>query len=820
MSDPGELPPGLVAAATDVPLSASTAVVVVDAGEVVRGWDAGAEKIFGYSDTEVLGQRLSDVITILTRVGDAAESSYPDAGIDSEPWEGRLAISGKEGRRLDVEMKVLPISLPGVVATRVILASDATQAWWSTTRRSFLEGLTFTAPVGMAALDNDLNFTWVNSAMEELCGVPRENFLGQSPTNVLPGLDGTVTLAEIRQVLETGIPSTGHHYFGSVPADPGRVAYSTSCFRLETDSGKPLGVCYMVMSTTDHYRAVKRLKLLNDAFKSMGNQLDVEGAGQELADAVYPELADHVTVDLLEAVVQGEDSKLHAAESDRITTVRLRCVGHRSIRREVSPPVSLGDSFVFPTSAPTARSLVSGVPALISEIEPTDAEWAAADPLRSAYQRAVGIHSLIIVPIRSRDVTLGVVTIGRSEATGSFDTDDLVLLEELVAHAAVCIDNARRYVHERNAALTLQRSLLPFGLPEQNAVEAACRYLPADIESGIGGDWFDVLPLSGTRVALVTGDVVGHGIHAAAAMGRLRAAVQTLADIDLAPDEVLAHLDDMVSRIADEAADASHVIGASCLYAVYDPICGQYTLARAGHPAPVLITADGHAQLVDLPSGPPLGHGGLPFEATSIAGPEGSILALYTKGLLHAPLGDGDIGHQRLIEALAFPEASLDELCDTAVADLAANRSGEDAVLLLARASTLPEENVARWEVPKNPAAVATARSKATQQLAEWGLDDLTFTTELIVSELVTNAIRYGTEPIALRLIRDRKLICEVFDGSNTSPHLRHARTTDEGGRGLFLIAQLAERWGTRYVRNGKTVWSEQALTTRQEDAP
>ncbi|MFB7292396.1 SpoIIE family protein phosphatase, partial [Actinacidiphila glaucinigra] len=461
---------------------------------------------------------------------------------------------------------------------------------------------------------------------------------------------------------------------------------------------------------------------------------------------------------------------------------------------------------------------------LIAELDPADPRRTAHDPVRSAHERALGVHSLMVVPIRSRGTTLGAATFGRSRNPTPFQPDDLVLAEELAAHAAVCIDNARRFTHEHAAALALQRSLLPLDLPAQNAVEAAYRYLPADPEAGVGGEWFDVLPLSGARVALVVGDVVGHGIHAAATMGRLRAAVQTLADIDLAPDEVLAHLDDMVGRIALETADGpdtSGVTGATCLYAVYDPVSRHCTLARAGHPAPVLVTPDGGARLVDLPSGPPLGLGGLPFEATCLDLPEGSVLALYTDGLIHGPALDTDRGLRRLVDSLSAPGVPLEELCEAAVTGLSDGRPADDVALLLARTGALGEEHVACWEIPKDPAAVASARSRVARQLAVWGLEDLAFTTELVVSELVTNAIRYGSDPVQLHLIRDRTLICEVFDGSSTSPHMRHARTTDEGGRGLFLIAQVAERWGARYGRGGKTVWSEQPLkppaTTRQD---
>ncbi|WP_406408409.1 SpoIIE family protein phosphatase [Streptomyces sp. NBC_01643] len=797
--------------AADILLGPSTAVVVVDGAGVVRGWSEGAAKLLGHSSPEVLGRPLSEVFSPAERA--TYQAGAPDLAARlgaQQGWKGRQSVRHRDGRRLEVEIGILPIQDSGDCSMRLILATDTTRTWWWSAGRSLLDGITHTAPVGVAMVDTELRLTWVNDAMERQCGIPRERFLGRRLGDILPDLDVEHTEAEIRQVLETGRPSTGREYFGHVLSEPGQIAYSTSCFRVENEDGRPLGACYIVLSTTDHYRARQKLTLLNEAHKRLGSTLDVPRTAQELADAAVPGLADHVTVDLLDSVLRGEEPP--SGPADATTAASLRCVGHRSARAGALPPIPPGEPCDYPPLSATARALISGSSTLIPELDPTDPHWTADDPARGAYLRDLGIHSLMIVPIRARGTTLGAATVGRRQPRVPFQHDDLVLAEELVGHAAVCIDNARRYTHEHAAALTLQRSLLPQDLPEQNAVDAAYRYLPADTAAGVGGDWFDVIPLSGARVALVVGDVVGHGIHAAATMGRLRAAVQTLADIDLAPDEVLAHLDDMVSRIAEETDDQSGVTGATCLYAVYDPVGRHYTLARAGHPAPALVSPHGAARLVDLPSGPPLGLGGLPFESMRMDVPEGSILALYTDGLIQSHSLDADQGLRQLLDVLAVPQTPLEDLCDAAVANLSANRPGDDAALLLARTHALGEDRVASWDIAKDPAAVAPARARATRQLAVWGLDELAFTTELVVSELITNAIRYASGPIRLRLIRDRTLICEVSDGSSTSPHLRHARTTDEGGRGLFLIARFAQRWGARYAGDGKTIWSEQSL--------
>jgi anti-sigma regulatory factor (Ser/Thr protein kinase) len=330
----------------------------------------------------------------------------------------------------------------------------------------------------------------------------------------------------------------------------------------------------------------------------------------------------------------------------------------------------------------------------------------------------------------------------------------------------------------------------------------------------VGGDWYDVIPLPGARVGLVVGDVVGHGIAASATMGRLRTAVRTLADIDLPPDELLTHLDDIVTHAAAERSDTTDDIrgevGATCLYAVYDPVAGTCSLARADHPAPILVRPDGTSGVVDVPAGPPLGLGSLPFEAAEVALPEGSLLALFTDGLLAA--GDVDERTDMLRHALTQPSSSLNALCDGVLRTLNPEPGGDDSTLLLARPRVFGEDRVATWDVPVDPAAVAEARQRARQQLDSWGLEHVAFVTELVVSELVTNAIRHAAGPVRLRLIRDETLVCEVSDGSSTSPHLRRARLHDEGGRGLFMVAELTQRWGTRYTRAGKTIWAEQTL--------
>jgi PAS domain S-box-containing protein len=360
------------------------------------------------------------------------------------------------------------------------------------------------------------------------------------------------------------------------------------------------------------------------------------------------------------------------------------------------------------------------------------------------------------------------------------------------------------------ADLVLQRSLLPHHRRTQLAVETGTRYLPAGLQAGVGGDWFDVIPLSGARVALVVGDVVGHGIHASAAMGRLRTAVRTLADVDLSPDELLTQLDDLILEEIEEGIESAGEVGATCLYAVYDPVSGHCTMASAGHPAPALVTPDGSARFLSVVPGPPLGVGGLPFEAAETGVPEDSLLVLFTDGLVETRHRDIGSGQRALLDALSRPAPSLEATCDRLVEALLPGRPDDDAALLVARTHIMGDSHVASWNLPADPAVVVDARRQAAGQLTAWGLQDASDTTELIVSELVTNAIRHARPPIQLRLIHDAALICEVSDASSTTPHLRRARELDEGGRGLYLVGQLAERWGTRHTPDGKTIWAEQ----------
>ncbi|MFJ7956948.1 SpoIIE family protein phosphatase [Streptomyces sp. NPDC096319] len=546
-------------------------------------------------------------------------------------------------------------------------------------------------------------------------------------------------------------------------------------------------------------RLRRRLALAAEASRRIGSTLDLTRTAEELAEVGTEDFADAVTVDLLESALHEDGPPPHPG-----TGLPLRRIAQLAVRGTSFAAPTGGVHHFPPRSAPD-RALATGTPAR---------HTAEARDGRAAEGADDVFPSVLLLPLQARGTVLGLVRFLRGPGTAPFDDDDLHLAQEITARAAVSIDNARRYTHERLTALTLQRSLLPRHTAEQSAVYVASRYLPSGSRAGVGGDWYDVIPLSGARVALVVGDVVGHGLHAAATMGRLRTAVRAFADIDLAPDELLTHLDDVVIRMQREEGHGLGELSATCLYAVYDPVSRVCSLASAGHVLPIMEHPPGTdgGDPAEPPIGPPLGLGGLPFETAQVTLAEGSLLALYTDGLTQSRTRDVDAGRAALSAVLAEAPEGPEEICDRLLATLAPDRPADDVALLVARTRALDPDHVATLDLPSDPAAVAGARAFTTERLAAWGMEELAFTTELAVSELVTNAIRYGKPPVRLRLILQSTLTVEVSDAGSTAPHLRRARTFDEGGRGLLLVAQLTERWGTRHHREGKVIWAEQAL--------
>ncbi|MDQ0835287.1 PAS domain S-box-containing protein [Streptomyces achromogenes] len=775
---------------------AATARAVVDDVGTLVGWNEGARALLGWSPDEVVGRPAAELLT-----------GRPPL-LTGSRWDGTVTLRHRDGRTVPTWLLAHHSPSEDGRAGRWLVVTPLTGSDPAPADEPLaMAGLT-QSPCAVAVYDEQLRLRRINDAMSEVIGLPEGRVRGLR----LSEIGGRSQSAELErhmlQVLHSGRARDVETYLPAGGEDRAR-AWLARMAPVTDPAGRIRGVCLAAHDFTEHHRSRERLQLVNEASVRIGSTLDVTRTAQELAEVCVPALADFVSVDLLDPQ-DGEPPARFAPP------VSLRRAAHHSVNPGSPEAVAKpGEAQDYPAGSPQADSLAAGRTIVGTVAGGGLDAWLAWDPARAARVREIGIHSTMSVPIRARGVTLGVAVLTRFRRPEPFSPDDVLLAEEVTTRAAVCIDNARRYSRERETALALQRSLLPRTLPRTAAVDAASRYLPA-ARAGVGGDWFDVIPLSGMRVAMVVGDVVGHGVQASATMGRLRTAVRTLADIDLAPDELLTHLDDLVVRLSEEAGGEGSPgeVGATCLYAVYDPVSRRCTLARAGHPPPVLLRPDGAPRRIELPAGPPLGVGGLPFESAELEVAEGSVLAFYTDGLVESRERDADAGHRMLGEALADAPGSLDETCDRILHTLLPpGGASDDVALLLARTRGLPASQVATWDIPADPSLVAPIRKQAVEQLSRWDLSDASFTTELVVSELVTNAIRYGSRPIRLRLIHDATtLICEVSDHSHTAPHLRRAKTWDEGGRGLLLVAQLTQRWGSRHTAEGKTIWAELAL--------
>ncbi|MFE6718913.1 SpoIIE family protein phosphatase [Streptomyces albidoflavus] len=660
-----------------------------------------------------------------------------------------------------------------------------------------LEALFGNSPQGLFVLDSELRVLRYNRAGRGVRGLSEEDVLGRRAEEFAPGLEPETIQKPAREAIATGMPVRKRLIRGPSPSDPDQtLTLEVSFFPLAGARQGAPAVVTVVEDMTAQQADADRLAVLRAVHASVGSSLDTSATADELVRVLVPDFADAAAVDLL------DDTGASPVNSP------LRRVAFAPRESERGREEGASRPFPFPT--PYTQALND----LRARLVPVsaDTEWLATSPEGFAPLIDAGVHSMIVAPLATGEGRLGLLTLYRTRSV-PFEDADLDIARQIASTAAAHLDNARRYHREHEAATALHRRLQPHALPDLSAVDADYVYLP----EGAGGGWFDVIPLSGTRVALVVGDVAGHGVEAAATMGQLRIALRTLTLQDLETDELLTRLDEVAAHVADTSGADTREPVATCAVSVYDPVTRRCTMVRAGHPAPVVIEPDGTPLTVHVPEGPALGEGGgRVFTPAVVELAPGSLLAHCTTGLFaRRDQGDGqgggapDTGLEHVLAATTRP---LRELCDEAVYRMAPVR-GHDAVLLLARTRVLPPERLAVWTLPADASVVGTARSLAERQLAAWDLADAAYPTELIISELVTNAIRHGEGPIRLRLIHDRgRLLTEVTDTSSASPHLRHARDSDEGGRGLYIVMRLSRRWGVRHSREDKTIWSEQGL--------
>ncbi len=562
-----------------------------------------------------------------------------------------------------------------------------------------------------------------------------------------------------------------------------------------------------------------RLRFVGAATRRIARGIDLDEIVLGLCRATVPTFSDAILVYLRDPLPVGDERPVSPFVLRLRRTDRLR-LAEEDADMGSTGPVPVVDPHNDLTPAAELCEVRSGgaLSEVLRGVRPVFGDSAAAraalPELLGADRTVPGGHRAILAPLRGRRRVIGAAVFLRRPDRPAFEPNDLLVAAQLATHTALGIDKAVLYGREAYIADELQRTMLPDSLPQPTGVRLASRYLPAAETARVGGDWYDAIPLPGSRVALVVGDVMGHSMTSAAIMGQLRTTAQTLAGLDLPPQEVLHHLDEQAQRLGTDRM-------ATCMYAVYDPVSHRITIANAGHPPPILLHLGGRAEVLRVPPGAPIGVGGVDFEAVELDAPAGATLLLYTDGLVESRLRDVWTGIEQLRERLAAtaqltgPDHSppLEALCDDVLDMLGPGDRDDDIALLAARFDGIAPSDVAYWFLEPEDAAPSRARRLARRALARWGLEELSDSVELLVSEVVTNAVRYAERPVTLRLLRTDVLRCEVGDDSPQLPRQRRARDTDEGGRGLFLVNRLARRWGATRLSTGKVVWFE--LPTR-----
>jgi serine phosphatase RsbU (regulator of sigma subunit)/anti-sigma regulatory factor (Ser/Thr protein kinase) len=556
--------------------------------------------------------------------------------------------------------------------------------------------------------------------------------------------------------------------------------------------------------------AIMRDQLLKEAFTELDDTLDFDHLASRLMSKLVPHFCNAADLLILETLVGPEEHPAHGPDGSH--PLRRLATEHDQKDPAWDAAFPTGEILRYPPSSPYVECIESGKPVLETAFSAEDAGKLARAWRRKPVAKLLSGTSMLLLPLVARGTVLGFFACTRMPGARRFDAWDVQLGQEFASRAAIFFDNARRFNREHATALTLQRSLLPTGLSAPSSVEVKHRYLPGSKLVEVGGDWYESIALPGARVALVVGDVAGHGVRAAVTMGRLRTAIQTLAMLELPPAESLQQLDELMHILGEREPHF-----ATCAYALYDAVSGECELAVAGHLPPLLVRPDGTNELLDVTPAPPLGVGEGPVESRRFIVEDGSLFVLYTDGLVESKGRDISDGLSRLQEIFGAgsPAKPLEELCKSSLDGVYSDHQRDDIAVLIARLNRIPEDRRECWTLRSLPQSVREARVLIRGPMERWGLSDLIPVTELLVSELVTNAMRYAKGDIAMRLVLESGMLCcEVHDSSPALPRVLQATRDDENGRGLQVVSQLAARWGARRTHSGKVVWCEQAVPT------
>ncbi|MFI1001936.1 SpoIIE family protein phosphatase [Streptomyces galbus] len=829
--------PGDPADAGRVPL----AVVVVDREGLVSHWSSGARRLFGVPREEAVGEPAVDLLPVsgvLPEVDDdlpyddfaALDGLGPGLGSSldhglSYPAAGRarLSVPRREDRppvdpgdRVDVLWWAYPLVGPGRERL-LVLAADAAALHERDGGGGDGRGDGTDGAEGPGGAGDPFAVERIAPGFALHTDFPGAEDLAARLPEILPSMSVGESARIVSQVLELGYPVLEFSQNARVPVTPDwgvsrRVERRARRERAARAAAEGLPIPDDLADEAEdleHAAVRERLEFLNEVSGRIGTSLDLARTIVEVSKAVVPRFTDVAGTYLREQVVAGEGF----AEGVPDTTT----LWHRVALEHTDEPgrwddvVPVGEAMPFPAHTPFFQCMTTGEPVLVPRISEQLGHAIASQFDKRDIRPLITGRSMLVVPLKARNVVLGFMILLRHPERAEFNDMDKVTGAELAARAGLVLDNARMYTYQESVAETLQDSMLPHIPPHRTGCDIATRYLPGTLLGRVGGDWFDSVKLPGARTALVVGDVMGHGLNSAAMMGQLRTAVQTMAALDLPPAQLLRNLDDLAQRLGDGYL-------ATCLYAVYDPIAGVLHLANAGHIPPVLVRAeDGRSELLELPTGAPIGVGGVPFETVRVPVEPGDRLVMCTDGLVEMRGEDIGVGLATLCASAAHPAASMDDACDTIIRALN-TRGGrkDDVALLMARLNGIAPQDVAEWRFPPEPAQVGRARAVVREQLHDWGLPRLADPAELMVSELVTNAVRHTrARPVEVRLVRGDTLLCEVDDDDHELPVLRNAGPEAAAGRGLRVVSALAREWGTSRTGAGKTVWFELTLPRR-----
>ncbi|UXI76897.1 SpoIIE family protein phosphatase [Streptomyces vinaceusdrappus] len=657
------------------------AAVLDDEGRITL-WSPEAERLFGYSSAEALGRYAADLL-----IDPLHRSQVLDLFarvLSGESWAGGFPIRCKDGTVRQTEFRNVPLQDDEHHAYALGIATDQKQLRELETGLALTSRLFHHAPFGVAVLDPDLRYMLVNPVLEKIHGKPAGETVGRHPSEVIPVPDTSRIEAAMHRVLATGEPLLNQSTLSTTPSDPdprAEHAWSVSYYRLQDQRGHILGVAVTVVDDTERHRAAAeagrvrgRLATLAEAGMRIGSSLDLDRTAHELADIAVDDLADVAAVDVLDVIFTAADPAV--PDPGQGTAFRPLAVAARPPTDAVRAADPVGESVIYAADRLVTQCVRTGRPVLVPQLTAESFRRLGTRPDSGILDRA-GAHSYLAVPLRAHGCVLGALSLLRVHDPRPFDEDDRDFAVELADRAAICVDNARWYRHERDTALALQRSLLPHRAPDRPGLGIATRYRPADDTSEIGGDWYDVLPLAGDGTALVIGDVMGSGATAAATMGQLRTATRALARLDLPPGAVLSGLDSLA-----EDLDSSF---ATCTYLTCRPAAGTCEIATAGHLPPVAIRPDGTTGLIDPAPGPPLGIGGTTFTTHRFTLAPGSRVLLYTDGLVETRTDPIDDRLQLLLDLLTrHAHRELEDTCDLLLEELRHPGSRDDVALLLA----------------------------------------------------------------------------------------------------------------------------------------